>query len=191
MANQKEIIAAFVSEKMHGVDAETASQIVRALNASVTLEQGNSNEADETRSVTLKEDSDGKVSAKSIKLFNLMKVSAYDLFGFLSKEITIGLTEDSRIKILVSLFNLLYDFYPKLTYTFNEMDAKILTAIWQLNKKTITAEEVLDSYGQTNTPSVSTAQMQRSLAFFSELKVIKNLGKGQYEVKEKITYERS
>jgi hypothetical protein len=191
MATQKEIIAAFVVEKIHDVDAETANQIVRALNASVTLEQGNSNEDDETRSISLKEDTDGKITAKSMKLFNLMKISYYDLFGFLSKEVAIGFTEDSRVKIIVSLFNLFYDFYPKFAYTFNETDAKVLLAIWQLNKKSFSAEEVLEEYAKNHTPSVASAQIARSLTFFKDMRVVKDLGKGQYEVKEKITYERS
>lgn len=191
MVNQKEIIAAFVSEKMQGIDSEINEKIVRALNAAITLEKGDSNEAEETRSITLKEDTDGKITAKSMKLFNLMKVSYYDLFGFLSKEIAIGLTEDSRVKILISLFNLFYDFYPKFSYAFNETDAKVLMVIWQLNKKGFTAEEVLEEYTKNHTPSVSTAQIQRSLIFFKDMRVIKDLGKGQYEVKEKITYERN
>lgn len=190
MINQEQTIKAFVAENAQGMDADTQQYIARALNAAVTLERGNSNEAEETRSVSLKEDTDGKVTAKSLKLFNLMKVSYYDLFGFLAEEIIIALTEDSRTKIITSLFKLFYSFYPKLTYTFNDTDAKILMAIWQMNKQKWTADEVLDAYTQKNTPSVSTEQIQRSLNFLNELRVVKYLGKGVYEQREKVTYER-
>jgi hypothetical protein len=191
MINQDEIIKAFIAEKWQNTDANTRQIIARALNAAVTLEEGNSNEAEETRSISLKEDTDGKVTAKSIKLSNLMKVSYYDLLSLLTKEIIIGLNEDTRTKILTSLVSLFLDFYPKLTHAFNDMDAKILLTIWQTGKKTFIVDDVFQAYAQQYTPSVSADQIQRALSFFKEMRVVKYIGSGQYELKEEVIYERN
>ena len=187
MNSQEKIIAAYMAEKLN----ENDENIAKVLSSIMTLESGDSNEDEETRSIELKEDPDGQVTAKSFKLYNIMKISNYDLGKFLLEEIGIASFEETKLKITFGLLKLIYEFYPKLTYDFNDTDAKILLIIFQLKKKSITPPEVYDLYLQNFTPSVSTDQIQRSLDFFKEMRVIKYLGNGLYEVRERITYERN
>lgn len=187
MNKKEEIIKALFAEKFGETDEIVAQTISKIIN----LEIGNSNEDDETRSIDIVEDSDGKITAKSFKLYNIMKVSNYDLGKLLIEETTLALVEDTRLKITLGLIKMLYEFYPKLTYAFNDTDAKILLTIYQLQKKSITPPEVYDTYLQNFTTSVSTAQIERSLNFLKDMRVLKYLGNGNFEVREKMTYERN
>jgi hypothetical protein len=191
MTIKEKIIKAFIAEKLQINETEINEGVFNTINASINLEIGESNEADEIRSISLLEDTDGKVTAKSIKLYNLMRVSLYDIVGFCLKETSILFTEDNKVKIIYALMNLLLDFYPKLTYSFNDTDAKILMAIWNIRKSTITIDEINASYSQLSSTIIEISQLQRSLEFFKTLRVLKYLGNDQYQVKEKIIYERN
>ena len=184
---RQEVLRAVIGERLADVD----ENVLRVLDAVVTLEEGNSNEAEEIRAIKIKEDTDGKVSAKSFKLYNLMKVSFYDLAGFLLKESTILLTKDTRVKVIMSLLNLVYEFWPKLNYAFNDQDAKILLNIWQQGKKEVTAAEIAGVYQQSFGQDIDPDRVARSLEFFHKLKVLKYKGDGKYQARERMTYERN
>ncbi|MBK8879388.1 MAG: hypothetical protein IPN74_12805 [Haliscomenobacter sp.] len=185
------ILRAFVAEKLHDdASLQPDEAVLRVLNAVVALEPGASREAEEVRSIEIVEDTDGTYAAKSIKLFNLMKVSQHDLMGFLLKETTVFLTEDNRLKIVLSLLNLLYEFFPKLTYAFNEQDAKILFAVYSVGTSAFHPSEVAAAYLKRFGQPLPDAQLTRSLAFFKDLFVVKYLGDGKYLLRENITYER-
>ena len=72
---QEAALKSFVLEKY----PEIEESVIRVIVATVSLEEGEPNEAEETRVITIKEDTDGKTTADSIKLYNLMKVSYHDL----------------------------------------------------------------------------------------------------------------
>ena len=190
MTTKETILRAFITEKLseHGLEADEI--VLKALAATVTLEEGEPLESEEERAVSVSEDTDGKPSAKSIKLYNLMKISYYDLIGFGIKEYAILLTEDIRIKAVFSVFMLLHEFYPKLTYSFNEQDAGILLALYESDKKEFMSAEVSAMYQQRFNKPLTEDQLKRSLGAFVDLQVLRRLGEGKYAVREKITYER-
>lgn len=190
MIKKTDVLRAFVTEKLAEQGLEVDDSILSALEGIVALEEGQPLESDEVRSIYLSEATDGKPSAKSIKLYNLMRVSYHDLTGFLLKESTILLTEDNRTKIVLSILNLLHEFYPKLNFTFNEQDAGILLALNETGKKEFSAEEIPGLYSQRNGKNLTADQLKRSLDAFVALKVLRYLGEGKYAVREKMIYER-
>lgn len=190
MNKEKAALRAFLIKKLTEAGWEVDETTLNALLSSVILEEGEPDEAKETRTISIKEDTDGKITAESVKLFNLMKVSYHDLMGFLIKEATILLTEDTKVKVFLSLLNLLHEFYPKLTYAFNETDAKILSAIYFLKKEAFTVTEVEEAYSNQNSDLLPSGRAERALDFFTSLKATKYLGNGQYATREKMVYER-
>ena len=171
--------------------ADIDDTVFQVLDAVVTLEQGEGDEAAETPALRIKEDTDGSRSATSWKLYNVMRVSYHDLIGFLLKESTILLTENTRIKVIMSLLNLIFEFVPKLTYTFNEQDAQILFSIWRLGSKEVTAEEVAAAHERYCGQAIDPERVERSLRFFHKLHVLRYLGDGVYQVRERMIYERN
>lgn len=190
MRKEEEILRAFLVEKLSEAGLTPDEGVLELMARAVTLEEGNPDEESETRHITIQEDTDKKTTAKSIKLYNLMTVSFYDLTGFLLKEMSILLSKDTRVMVFLSLLNLLHEFYPKLAYRFNETDAKILSAIYHLNKGRFSASELSNAYSLQFGESLTAGQMERSLIFFDRLKVLKSLSDGNYAVKERMTFER-
>ncbi len=189
--SQQEVLRKMIGRQGGQADAD----ILRVLGAVVTLEPGESNEAHETRVITIQEDTDGSVTADSWKPYNLIRVSYRDLIGFLLKESTILLTEDTRVKVVMSLLNLLFDFVPRLTYRFNEQDAGLLLTIWRLNgeekKEEVSVEEVAAAHERFTGQPLDLQRIRRSLAFFHDLHVLRYLGDGRYRVRERMIYERN
>ena len=186
MRNPKEL-RAFLESRSENID-DTVFQV---LDAVVTLEQGEGDEAEESRALRIKEDTDGSLSASSWKLYNLMRVSYHDVIGFLLKESTILLTEDTRINVIMSLLNLVFEFVPNLTYSFNEQDAQILFSIWKLGSNEVTAEEVVTAHKRYCGQAIDPKRVERSLRFFHNLHVLHYLGDGVYKVRERMIYERN
>lgn len=188
---KKEItLYAFLAEKLAEQNLEINENVFQALAAGVELEEGEPIESEETRSVYLKEDTDGKPSAKSIKWYNLMKISFEDIIGFILKQLQTFFTEDDRLKVFFSVLNLLHEFYPKLTYTFNEQDAGILLALFESGVKEFLPADVQALYQQRYNNALSDHQLSQSLNAFKELKVLRYLGENKYAVREKMIYER-
>ena len=91
----------------------------------------------------------------------------------------------------MSLLNLVYEFWPKLNYAFNDQDAKILLNIWQQDGKEVTAAEIAGVYRQSFGQDIDADRVARSLKFFYKLKVLKYKGDGKYQARENMTYERN
>lgn len=180
----------FLSQKLESVGLEMEEAVLQALSAAVVLEEGDPKEEEETRTVRLTEDTDGEITADRLHWYNLMRVSFHDLTGFLIKESAIILTEDTRLKVFLSLLNLLHEFYPKLTMPFNQADAKVLSAIYFLEKKTFSLPDLEASYARQFSEPLPQERSSRALNSFAALKIIKPLGEGQYQVRERMTYER-
>jgi hypothetical protein len=190
MKKEREVLRKFVTELFPDAD----ENVLRTIAAVTELERGEGNESKETRKITIKEDTDGKITAKSIKMYNLIKVSFHDLIGFLGKGAAIPFLEDTRVKIIFALFTLLHDFYPKLTCEFNEQDAKLLLGILdlvELGRNEFTAKDIAESCRQRFAPALTEDQINRSLGYFKKLKVLKQLAGGRYVVREKMIYERN
>ena len=186
MKQKEEALRQFVSEQF----PEEDDDFIRLLNAVVSLELGNSSEAGETRTVKIKEDSDGNTTAKSFKLYNLMKMSFHDLSGLLLKGLPVPFFEDKKLNIIVALLDLLHDFYPKLTLEFKEQDSKLLLTIFELGKKEFTEQEVALAFRKRFASDLTKEQVSRSLSHFKSLRILKYIGAGKYIVREKMTYER-
>ena len=101
-------------------------------------------------------------------------MSFHDLIGLLIKGAAIPL-EDSRVKIVLALLALFHEFYSKLTYEFNEQDAKLLLGIFELGKKEFTAKDIAESCGQRFALTLTEDRVSRSLEYFKDLKVLKQL----------------
>jgi hypothetical protein len=186
MKKKEEALREFVTELFPDPD----ENVIRTIAAVTELERGETNESQETRKIKITEDTDGKITAKSIKMYNLIKVSFHDLIGFLGKGAAIPFLEDTRVKIIFALFTLLHDFFPKLTYEFNEQDAKLLLGIFELRRNEFTAKDIAESC-QRFAPALTEDQINRSLGYFKKLKVLKQLAGGRYVVREKMIYERN
>jgi hypothetical protein len=195
MQEEKLILRAFLTEQFKPRCLEANEAILNAITSVVQIEEGEPDESKETRSIKITEDTDGKLAAASFKFFNLMKISFHDLYGFLLKESGIYFMEDDKVKIIFSLLFLFHDFSPKLTYTFNETDAKILLAIYEhtdgIKNKQLDIPGIQQAYYQHFKEPLLEAQATRSFNYFKELGVLKYLGEGQYVLREKITSQRN
>lgn len=190
MKNQKEIIGAFLAEKMG--DALT-EDVLNAINKCVTLEAGNSNEANETRSIKLKENTEGKVDATSFKLYNIMKLNWSDWADLVISGAGVFIDKDTKVKIGYALFQLIFSFVKKLKYEFSEFDAKVLLQIHetkQSGKTSFSPSDILAMLEADNTPSVNLEKVEKSFAFLKDMRVLRYLGDSLYELKERINYER-
>jgi len=190
MTKKEAILHAFFAENLSKQGMELDEDTFDALVSAITLEEGEPIESEETRSVYLKESTDGKPTAKSIKLYNLMKISYQDIIGFILKQSAVLFTEDNRLKAIFSVFNLLNEFYPKLSYNFNEQDAGILLAVYDSGKKEFLPAEIQALYQQRYGKPLTDIQLSRSFEAFKELKVLRYLGDGKYAIREKMIYER-
>lgn len=193
MNKEETALRAFIIEKLSEAGLKADETTIQALLAGVSLEEGEPNEAEEIRTIRIKEDADGRVTAKSIKLYNLLKVSPHDLMDFLLKEATVFIAEDTKVKVFLALLILLHEFTPKLAYSFNETDARILLAINSLNVKNFAVSDIEDAYSRRFGEPLKPGQAERAVDFFKskQIKVLKYLGDGKYTKKERMVYERN
>jgi len=190
MQDKKKLIKDHFRKELSELEIEDG--LLNKMISKIKLEEGESIESDEFRHITIREDTDGSFSAKSIKYYNLINLSMYDFVGFLLKESTILLTQSVKVKVIMSLLNLIYEFYPKLTYQFNELDAKILLAIYAQKGEAFDTNILQNSYKSEFNEDISIQQLERSFSFFKRLEVIKSVrGTNQYKAKERIIYERN
>ncbi len=191
METQNKILRKFITERFEVQGIKPNAQSISAIYKVVSLEKGIPPEEGETRKVTVIEDTDGEISAKSISLYNLLKVSFQDLRGFLLKETTILFTEDEKVKIVFSLLNLIHEFMPKLAYSFNKQDSKLLLSIFNINLDSFSGSVVADQYRLLYNESITDEQLFRSINFFVAMKILRNLGNDTYELRQKMEYERN
>lgn len=191
MQEEKIVLRAYLSEQWKQQGWTLHDDALKALLGAVQIEVGESDESKETRAIKITEDTDGKLAAESFKFFNLMKMSFHDLSGLLLKESSVYFMEDDKVKIIFSLLFLFHEFYPKLSYKFNETDAKILLAIYENGRQEFTLNDLQTAYHKRFDTALSQEQATRSLNYFKELRVLKYLGEGKYFLREKMTYERN
>lgn len=193
MKDSQKILKTFIEEKLRKDDYKSDSLVIKSLLSAIVLEEGESSEERESRSVKLVEDTDGKFTAESLKLYNLMSVSYYDLFGFLKDEMIIlaGIPENTGLKIALSVLNLLYEFVPKMTRKFNETDAKIIMAVYLQNKQPFSIDQLKATYQEQFKVPLSKEQAVRSLSFLNKHRVVEQKADGTFIGKEEVHYERN
>ena len=198
MKNKEKILVSYINQKFSENGLEIDTDFEKKFASCIELEEGYRKIEDETRSVTIKEDTDGKISASSIKLYNIMKVEQFEIQKSLIKTDAVFfdaglLNTDQIIKMCFTLLDIAYEFYSKLKYTFNDTDAKILAAIYQftIKEKEFTETGLNTFYSVNSNETLKDGQISRSLHFFTSLKVIKDLGEGKYALRERLIYERN
>ena len=172
-------------------DAADDNDVFRAVNAVAFLQEGESNEADQSRTVTISEDSDGRVTAKSIKLYNIVTISFHDLSGFFLKGLFISFAETTKQKIVFGLLALVHEFYPKLSHAFNEQDSRVLLVMLELGNREFTLDEVAHAHRQRFGEELPRERLNRTRDGLEKYKILRYKGAGKYIVREKMTYERS
>lgn len=185
-------LRAFVREKLqatYGIEADET--VLRAIAAVVTLEEGNPIESEEVRSIKITEDTDGKITSKSTKLYNLMKMSNYDLTKLLLGEYTMILSFENKVLFGLALLTLIHEFAPKNTISFNEQDSKILLTIYELGQPEFLTPDLITAFQVRFNHPITEEKAKESLSYLQELKVVKYLGGGKYKTRESMVYERN
>lgn len=170
--------------------ANDNEQIVEVLNAITTLERGDSDERQETRKVKITEGTNGEVTAKSIKLYNLMEMSFHDLSGLLLRGAALSLFEDTKAKIAYGVLMLIHEFYPMVSYEFGERDSKLLLVILEHGQSEFQMLELQEAFQKRFREEIGDKGLQKSLEVFVKLKVLKFRGNGKYMLREKMVYQR-
>jgi hypothetical protein len=184
--NQKEVLKAFFEAKAKTEGMELESWMVSAIHQNTELKPVPSNEAEEVRTVTITESSDGNVTAESIKLYNLSEISLYDIMSFVRKEVGILIWDDTAAKIAWSLFALLWEFYPHLKKEFQPFDSQVLFAVSQLPEKAFTFQKLEAKLNSQLKENVDATFLNRSLNYLIQLRVIERTKKDAYKKKEKL-----
>ena len=166
---------------------------LNALARSIQLEEGESNEEDEYRSVDIHQDTDDKVTAKQWKLFNTIKINFRDIFGLGVDAMPIMIMGTQPQWLLAfAVLKLIYKYIsnPGLTVEFNEIDAKILLAIYKLNKKEVERDEIKVVYEKEFVEALSVERLGKAISFFRKQYILKHQYDEVYKVTESMTYER-
>lgn len=191
MTQNQEILRAYLSEQLKSAGYTPDAAALDRLSSHISLREGQSDEAGEVRSVTIKEDNDGKFSAKHFSLYNLIEVNFYDLFGLGIGALPIMGIAGQPLLIAIAVLKLVYDFYPKLSYDLTETDAKILLAMYYLGKKEFALDEAQASFQQQFDTSLEEARFSRAIDFFRKKDILRYRGDGIYQLRERVSYTRS
>ncbi len=189
MSPQEKILAAFLEDELPAFDISRKEdrQILMLLSESISLErQGRDGNY---RTVTITEDSDGKISAHSIKLSNVFYADLAKQIELLSKAFGV-LPIAALLKFTGGFLAVLAVFLPMMKLEFNEQDAKILLAIYKLHQKEFSAEEVESEFQGLGFQLITPEKMNASLVKLANTKVIRSLGHGKYLRMESLQYKR-
>jgi len=190
MNQQEQILAAYLKEELPDfeISRKEDKQILILLSESLSFKKKATGE-ETYRDVTIKEDSDGKISAYSIKLFNVLHVDLDKQINFLAKAGGI-LTIASMLKFTLGFLGILAFFIPMRKLEFNEQDAKVLLAIYKLHKKEFSQSEIGHEFQVLNFEPIEPNRMNASLVKLANARVLKSLGHGRYLKLEKIEITR-
>lgn len=180
------ILENFVSQLYPHEKDDTVVTISEVFNRVTRVESAPVPEKDKDRTITLKEDTDKKISAKSIKIPNLQELNLRDLAEIVVDGTAIVWIEDTRIKIAYGVVKLLFKFHSKMEYKFNEQDSRLLLCIFNLQPNSFTATEVVDEYQEKYDESLPAENLNASMDLFEKLKVLERVSPGTYRLEEKI-----
>lgn len=189
MNQQEQILSAFLAEQLPDFDVSSkeGKQILLLLSETLSLAQQDANEG--YRTVTIKEDSDGKITAHSIKLFNILQADLDKQIKLLSRAIAI-FPIALALQFTAGFLAILAYFIPMLKVEFNEQDAKVLLAIYKLHSKTFSTDTVNKELQNIDFESLTQKKLHASLVKLANAKVIRSLGHGKYLRMEKLKYKR-
>lgn len=186
------VLRAFLGEQLgargHVLDDET----FRLIEAHVTLSEAEGAEAEEIRSVELQKHTDGKVTGRMFSLYNVSQIGWHDLFGLALKEAAIlAMTDETRLKIALALLTLVHDFFKHLNTDLNETEARILLAIYDLEKPEFSTADLQESCRKQFTKPLSGAQIQTLLDAFVRMTILDyDKKKERYFRRQKISLVR-
>ncbi len=192
MTTNEKVLRAFITEKLEDMGYTADEVVLKTVVAGVSLREGRSNEKEEVRSLKLKEATDGTITARHFSLYNLLQVSNFDYRKLLIDELAIlAIPVEQKVKALLAILALINNFFEKLSYDFNAVDAKILLAIYHLeNRNQFSPEAVQQSYLDEFGEDLVGKQLERSLNFFVNRRVLRKLKDNQYRLREQVSYER-
>lgn len=192
MTQNQEILRAYLSEELEQAGYSPDASALDLLSLHISLRAGVSKESDEVRSVTIKENTDGKYSGKHFSLYNLAEVSFYDLLGLGLDAVPIaGMNGKPFLQVAYAVLKLVHKFYPKLSYNLTETDAKILVAVRYLEKKEFTLADLKASFLQQFGTTIDEARFSRAIDFFRKKFILRYKGEGIYQLRERIEYIRN
>ncbi|HHH54506.1 MAG TPA: hypothetical protein ENK91_12670 [Bacteroidetes bacterium] len=191
MNPQEKVLAAFLEAELPDFDISRKEdkQMLILLSESVTLEQQVQDKDGNYRTVTITQDSDGKISAHSIKLSNVFSADLSKQLKLLSKAMGI-FPVAMLLKFTGGFLAVLAVFLPMMKMEFNEQDAKVLLAIYKLHQNEFLVSEVQSQLQALDFEPITDKKMNASLVKFANAKVIRSLGHGKYLRKEKIKYAK-
>ena len=187
MENNKEILKSFLKTELAKQNLELDAATFNLFFTVIDLTPRPSDESKEVKNIKVRQDSSGKTTAESIKLWNISQISTYDLLQFLIKEIGILMFDDTAKKVIYGLIALLIEYSPKVKHQFNDQDAKVLFSIAKLNSKNFTTEELLNQFNQDFEEGIEEEKLEDSLDELINWKVLRRTEAKHYEVKERIT----
>ncbi len=190
MTNESSIIRSILLKRI-GEKALTIDDcIIGHFSKAFEIKKGVPPEKGRTRKVKILEDTDGKLIAKSISLYNILTVSFYDFRDLIIKQSIAFLAEDKQILLVLSMFNLIHEFTPKLVNDFNEQDAKVLLAIFQLNKMKFSVDELYEVVSRLEGEQIVESAVLRSINHLLKMRVIRRQEGNIYKLKQKMVYHR-
>ena len=191
MNQNQEVLRAFLSEKLQEQGVAADETLLNGLMEHVVIREGQSDVNEEERSIEIKKGTDNKTTSKRISAFNLLELSFTDVFDLVLAGG--GLTVmggASKLAYTFAICALLNEFIKKATTELNETDSKILLALYQLGKKSFQPEELQASYAKEFGETLAADQLQRSLDAFKKGSIIRYKGENNYQLRERMTYER-
>jgi len=191
MNEQERTLASFLEEQLPDFDTSRQEdrQILYLLSSSIHLQRQEKDSEGDYRTVTITEDSDGKITAHSIKLYNVFVADADELLKFLSKAVQlfpIALV----VKFTGGFLAVLAAFIPMMKLEFNEQDARVLLAIYKVHSKRFSEAEAGGRFSELGFGPITPEKLNASLVKLANAKVIRSLGHRQYIIVEKIRYVR-
>lgn len=187
--DEKQALTLFLEEALVKKGLEPDSVSIKLISDSIDLVKCPPDENEQRRSIRNKMDTAGNITSQSFKLYNVAKIPIYDLIGFLGKEMGIYWFENTAAKAIYAIAMLIYEFYPKLTVEFNELEAKLLYCLGLLGKKrneTFTIQEIDGIYMKVFEARLSNPQIEASLKTLMEFRVVKRLTEKDYKLVESI-----
>lgn len=191
MNQNQEVLRAFLSEKLQAQGLAANETLLNGLLEHVVIREGQSDVNEEERAIEIKKGTDNKTSATRISAFNLLELSFTDVFDLVlaGGGVTV-MGGASKLAYTFAICALLNEFIKKATTELNETDAKILLALYQLGKKSFQPEELQASYVKEFGEPLAADQLQRSLDAFKKGSIIRYKGDNNYQLRERMTYER-
>ena len=191
MNPQEKVLAAYLEAELPDFDISRKEdrQVLFLLSESIRLERQVQGKDGNYRTATITEDSDGKITAHSIKLSNIFYADISKQFTLLSKAVSI-FPMVALLKFTGGFLAVLAAFLPMMKLEFNEQDAKVLLAIYRLHQKEFSESEVKAQLQVLDFKSITSKKLNASLVKLANVKVLRSLGHGRYLRMEKLEYKR-